>query len=256
MPCDARTWGKFPIACKNYPTCEWNTKCSRVTRSTLLPSFGNSRPQMLRTILVVSVLLVASPSAYSQSLVSIYQQNFNSGGGGWTSASTPIVPSNNQPWATGPTGVGGTGAWTTSGIDDGGSPFFQTLTSPVINVPYTANTRFSFDHSYNFEFDGTVWDGGVVMVSVNGSPFTQIPDSAFTRTATTRSFKTHFHGSLLTHSTERMCLVVPRRDLSVRSLTSARSVQEIRFNCSSAAVSTGWHRTSPRGPSTTSYYSR
>ena len=39
----------------------------------------------------------------------------------------------------------------------------------------------AFDHLYNFEMEanGTVWDGGILEVSVNGSPFAQVPDSAF-----------------------------------------------------------------------------
>ncbi len=73
------------------------------------------------------------------------------------------------PWIYGATGTGGSNAWSAAG--GVGGPYEHLLTSPEIAVPDTGPYALEFDHSYLME---GAWDGGVVMISVNGAPFTQV----------------------------------------------------------------------------------
>lgn len=81
--------------------------------------------------------------------------------------------------------MGGSGAWTSPGGESGGyptpAPVEHLLQSPVITVAGLGRVILDFDQLYNFEYDGTdIWDGGTLMISVNGGAFSQVPASAFT----------------------------------------------------------------------------
>ncbi len=113
-----------------------------------------------------------------------YSQNFNSGNGGFTTST--VNPPGAGPWTySAAAGVGGSGAWTTPGGASGGYPtplpYEQLLTSPVITVPGPGRVVLDFDHLYNFEAYAAndIWDGGLLMLKVNGGAFTPVPASAF-----------------------------------------------------------------------------
>ena len=71
--------------------------------------------------------------------------------------------------------------WSAAGA--GGGPLQENLDLPPFTVPAGgAPVRLEFTHRYSFEYDGTTrWDGGAVMVSVNGGPFTHVPGTSFTQ---------------------------------------------------------------------------
>lgn len=104
---------------------------------------------------------------------------FNADGQGFTSEfiSSPF----SGPWTYNPTiGSGGTGGWSTDGQSaETGFACTADLVSPVFTVGYSGAVRLSFDHRHSFEYGGTRWDGGVVLISVNGGPPTTVPLSAF-----------------------------------------------------------------------------
>lgn len=134
---------------------------------------------------VLSICLMAAPRAGAVVItVPIHDENFNSGDGGYT-ASEINTPSTVVPWSySGTAGVAGTGGWSTPGGESGNYPtplpYLEQLTSPVIVVPTTGEIKLSFDHKYNFEFDSTVWDGGLLEISLNGGAFAPLPNAAFT----------------------------------------------------------------------------
>jgi hypothetical protein len=45
----------------------------------------------------------------------------------------------------------------------------------VITVPITGLVNLDLDHLYNFELNGGIWDGGCVMLSLNGGGFVPVP---------------------------------------------------------------------------------
>lgn len=112
-----------------------------------------------------------------------YVEGFNAGNGGYT---TSTVSTGLGQWVYGSSGVGGSGAWTTPGGQTGNYPtplpVEHLLQSPVITVPGPGRVILDFDQLYNFEaYAGPdIWDGGTLMLSVNGGAFTHVPASAFT----------------------------------------------------------------------------
>jgi fibronectin-binding autotransporter adhesin len=102
-------------------------------------------------------------------------------GAGYASAQTLHVGGDGTIGDTVLTTIGGTalvgvtgGSWTTAGGT--GTPVSSTLVSPAAVVPTTGNVTLSFTHRYNFE-EG--WDGGAVLISVNGNPAVYLPGTAF-----------------------------------------------------------------------------
>lgn len=71
--------------------------------------------------------------------------------------------------------------WSAAGAGTG--PAQENLDLPPLAVPAGPNpVQVEFTHRYSFEYDGTTrWDGGAVMVSVNGGPYTHIPATSFTQ---------------------------------------------------------------------------
>jgi hypothetical protein len=67
------------------------------------------------------------------------------------------------------------GAWNANG---GNGPFNSRLISPPFVVPVSQSVILSFSHRYSFE--GDYWDGGQVLVSVNGGAFSVVSNANFT----------------------------------------------------------------------------
>ena len=132
--------------------------------------------------ILVTALVLLSLAVGADADVLFYSEDFNAGNGGYTATSVGTTAP--APWTYGATGVGSSGAWTTLGGETGGwptpPPYEQLLTSPTITVPYTGKVLLEFDHLYNFEVDpdGT-WDGGTVMLSINGGALAPLPASLF-----------------------------------------------------------------------------
>ncbi|MBN8248672.1 MAG: hypothetical protein J0L84_14685 [Verrucomicrobia bacterium] len=73
----------------------------------------------------------------------------------------------------------GSGTWTAEGSSDGcDGPYHSRLSSPEYVVPATQAVLLVFEHRYSFE--GDFWDGGQVLVSVNGGAFEVVPRENFT----------------------------------------------------------------------------
>lgn len=107
---------------------------------------------------IANILLISQ-----QSVV----QDFNTTDGGYAASTTGTTPTGG--WTYDATG----GFWYANGDDSG--PTASTLTSPAITVLSAGSFNLSFKHRYNFEYDGTRWDGGQVRISVNGGPFNTVP---------------------------------------------------------------------------------
>lgn len=103
-------------------------------------------------------------------------QSFASTNGGFTVVSDPATP----PGAWGAwTYVATNGAWSANGADANcGGPFNSKLTSPAYTVPQSDEVTLTFTHRYSFE--GGLWDGGQVRISVNGGAFTPVSPDNFT----------------------------------------------------------------------------
>lgn len=101
-------------------------------------------------------------------------QDFSKNNGNFTVTNTTPPPPG--PW----TYVATNGTWTANGGDaDCNGPYNSQLISPAYVVGMTDEVTLSFTHRYSFE--GDLWDGGQVRISVNGGPFTTVPASAFTQ---------------------------------------------------------------------------
>lgn len=71
------------------------------------------------------------------------------------------------------------GQWTTDGSHpDCGGPFNSRLTSPAYVVPTTDEVTLNFAHRYSFE--GDLYDGGAIYISVNGGAYTPVSPDGFT----------------------------------------------------------------------------
>jgi hypothetical protein len=111
---------------------------------------------------IASILLISQ-----QSVV----QDFNTSDGSYAASTTGATPTGG--WTYDAAG----GFWYANGDDSGATT--STLTSPAITVLSPGSFNLSFRHRYNFEYDGTRWDGGQVRISVNGGPFTTVPAGDF-----------------------------------------------------------------------------
>ena len=92
-------------------------------------------------------------------------------------AVTNTTPAPTSPWVYDP----GTGTWTSNGYDSPGAcggPFNSRLLSTPFTVPADQAVTLSFSHRYSFEGDG--FDGGQVLVSVNGGDFKAVAPENFT----------------------------------------------------------------------------
>ncbi len=109
-------------------------------------------------------------------LVPMIIQDFSKNNGNCTVANDPATP----PGAWGPwTYAAANGQWAATGSDGNcGGPFNSRLTTPAYVVPQADEVTLSFTHRFSFE--GGLYDGGQVRLSVNGGEFTPVPASAFT----------------------------------------------------------------------------
>lgn len=103
----------------------------------------------------------------------IYTANFNTTNGGFT-AVTPQAYDGSWSYDA------STGSWRQDGQSvELGRPATSFLNSPVLTVRSSAGLTLTFSHRYSFEFDGTRWDGGQLLVSHNGGPFSPVPAASF-----------------------------------------------------------------------------
>ena len=103
-------------------------------------------------------------------------RSFTANNGSFTVENDPATPPAGWgPW----TYVATNGQWAANGSDSTcGGPFNSKLNSPAYVVPQSDEVTLSFTHRYSFE--GDLWDGGQVRISVNGGAFTAVPAESFT----------------------------------------------------------------------------
>ncbi|MBI5387209.1 MAG: cadherin-like domain-containing protein [Verrucomicrobia bacterium] len=103
----------------------------------------------------------------------LLSEEFTTADGGFvvTNIGAPV-----QPWIY----KSETGTWSCWGSAASDDPDASGIFSPPITIPERTGVALTFQHRYSFEFDGTAWDGGMVVLSVNGGPPTLVPLSAFT----------------------------------------------------------------------------
>ncbi|MGE0643543.1 MAG: VPLPA-CTERM sorting domain-containing protein [Nitrospira sp.] len=136
---------------------------------------------MSHTILLAgAVLSVGIAGPLPASAAEFFSADFNANNGGFTQSTVnPLGASPGAPWSHGATvGVGGSGGWTAGPEEGQGNPVEHLLTSPTLSLPSAGAVSLSFDHRYSFE-DG--WDGGQVLVSINGGSFAAVPLGSFTQ---------------------------------------------------------------------------
>lgn len=105
--------------------------------------------------------------------INFVNQSFASVDGGFTVINTDPEPPG--PWLY----DAASGTWTAEGSVDGcGGPYDSRLNSAEYVVPVAQAVTLSFSHRYSFEADR--WDGGQVLISVNGGGFTNVPAANFT----------------------------------------------------------------------------
>ena len=122
---------------------------------------------LLLTAIVFAPVLIPNGHA-----VILYSNDFGANNGGFAATNggmSPVEAFNYSP-----------GFWSVNGETALGTPSTSEITSPAVTVPATGAVSLSFDHRYNFEFDGIRWDGGQVQMSVNGGSFTMVPGGSFT----------------------------------------------------------------------------
>jgi hypothetical protein len=111
--------------------------------------------------------------ALSTTAVNFLTQAFTSSDGGFTVTNTTPEPPG--PWVYDPAN----GLWSADGsVDECGGPYNSRLNSGTYTVPESQAVTLSFSHRYSFE--GDLYDGGQVLVSVNGGAFTSVPAENFT----------------------------------------------------------------------------
>jgi hypothetical protein len=91
---------------------------------------------------------------------------------------TNTTPEPPGPWAY----DAASGGWVANGSDSGcGGPYNSQLYSTTFTVPDSQAVTLTFNHRYSFEADGSGgYDGGQVLVSVNGGAFKAVPADSFT----------------------------------------------------------------------------
>lgn len=143
------------------------------------PTHGAGQSSLFKprfSIFVAAVFFLANPARAEKLDLTLTNWTFNAGDGGGYSIENPEAKSIVWGLATNG-GVGNTGAW---GVNGYGGVCLENLISPSVAISDPAPLLLEFDHSYNFEYDGTIWDGGVVDLNSNGTGFAQIQASAFT----------------------------------------------------------------------------
>lgn len=105
--------------------------------------------------------------------INFVNQSFASVDGGYTVTNSETEPPG--PWLY----DAASGTWTAEGSVDGcGGPYHSRLSSTEYTVPVAQAVTLSFSHRYSFEADR--WDGGQVLISVNGGGFTNVAATNFT----------------------------------------------------------------------------
>ncbi|HRY50245.1 MAG TPA: immunoglobulin domain-containing protein [Candidatus Paceibacterota bacterium] len=101
-------------------------------------------------------------------------QDFSKSNGDFTVENSGTPPGAWGPWVYDAT----KGQWAANGADSQcGGPFNSRLNSPAYVVPQADEVTLSFSHRYSFE--GDLWDGGQVRISVNGGAFAVVPPENF-----------------------------------------------------------------------------
>ncbi len=141
-----------------------------------LPVFTNILATNLAYLYSLSITQQPADQIYSVNPgTTLLAQDFNSGDGGFT-VTTPLAY--DGPWVYN----AGTGSWRENGqVPENNHANTSLLTSPPMVLTTAGGVTLSFDHRYSFEHDGTAWDGGQVLISVNGGAFTPVAAGSFTQ---------------------------------------------------------------------------
>lgn len=139
-----------------------------------LPVFTNILATNLAYLYSLSITQQPTDQTYGANQgTTLMMQDFNGGDGGFT-VTTPLAYAG--PWVYN----AGTGSWRENGqIVENGWTNVSFLSSPPIVLTTAGGVTLSFDHRYSFESGN--WDGGQVLISVNGGAFTLVPGAAFTQ---------------------------------------------------------------------------
>lgn len=186
-----------------------------------LPVFTNILATNLAYLYSLSITQQPTDQTYGANQgTTLMMQDFNGGDGGFT-VTTPLAYAG--PWVYN----AGTGSWRENGqIVENGWTNVSFLSSPPIVLTTAGGVTLSFDHRYSFESGN--WDGGQVLISVNGGAFTLVPGAAFTQNG--------YNGSAFAHGEDQPSSQT-RPDLpeatSPARLTSGRLIMVTRFVCSS-----------------------
>ena len=137
-----------------------------------LPVFTNILATNLAYLYSLSITQQPTDQIYGANQgTTLMTQDFNGGDGGFT-ITTPLAYAG--PWVYN----AGTGSWRENGqIIENGLTNVSLLSSPPIVLTTAGGVTLSFDHRYSFE-DGN-WDGGQVLISVNGGAFTLVSGANF-----------------------------------------------------------------------------
>ena len=137
-----------------------------------LPVFTNILATNLAYLYNLSITQQPTDQIYGANQgTTLMTQDFNGGDGGFT-VTTPLAYAG--PWVYN----AGTGSWRENGqIIENGLANISLLSSPLIVLTTAGGVTLSFDHRYSFE-DGN-WDGGQVLISVNGGAFTLVSGANF-----------------------------------------------------------------------------
>jgi hypothetical protein len=96
-------------------------------------------------------------------------EDFTGGNGGFTVTNTGATPPADGPWAF----DAPNSQWVTQGaIPDCGTPWNTLLHSPTYTLTESGSLSLTLNHRYAFE--GQLWDGGQIRISVNGAPFVAV----------------------------------------------------------------------------------
>jgi hypothetical protein len=113
------------------------------------------------------------PSVPPSTAINFAKVDFAAGDAGF--AVTNTTPEPPGPWGY----DAGTGTWTATGATDAcGGPFNSRLFTTGFVVPEAQAVTLTFSHRYSFE--AVAFDGGQVLVGVNGGAFTTVPAENFT----------------------------------------------------------------------------
>lgn len=74
-----------------------------------------------------------------------------------------------KPWT-----YNGSSFWSVGGSENLASPTSSSLVSAELTATSGGPATLTFSHRYSFERDSVVWDGGQVLVSINGGAFTTV----------------------------------------------------------------------------------